>query len=384
MKIKISEILVGERKRKARKTEEIAQSIKTIGLINPITIDNDYKLIAGLNRLEACKLLGYEFIECNVLSICGLKSRLAEIDENLIRDDLSVFENAQWLADRKRIYLELFPDTKAGGDRKSENIKIQNLDFDSQEKPESFIDSTARLTDKSRSVIAESIKIATDLKEFSNDIADLPIADKKTELLDLSRIAKKEPEKAAAIIHEIKQYPEVKSSEIIKKHVHVAQNSGENEWYTPARLIESARLVMASIDLDPASSAIANQTVKASAFYTKEDDGLSKAWSGNVWMNPPYAQPLMNQFAAKLIIELENINQAIVLVNNATETRWFQSLLEKCTAVCFPSSRVKFLDPTGKEGAPLQGQAIIYFGNNPDLFINEFSQYGASLYHVEL
>jgi len=183
---------------------------------------------------------------------------------------------------------------------------------------------------------------------------------------------------------EIKEEIAVKTEEIVKKHVHVAQNSGENEWYTPARLIESARWVMASIDLDPASSAIANQTVKASAFYTKEDDGLSKAWSGNVWMNPPYAQPLMNQFAAKLIIELENINQAIVLVNNATETRWFQSLLEKCTAVCFPSSRVKFLDPTGKEGAPLQGQAIIYFGNNPDLFINEFSQYGASLYHVEL
>ena len=183
---------------------------------------------------------------------------------------------------------------------------------------------------------------------------------------------------------EIKEEIAVKTEEIVKKHVHVAQNSGENEWYTPSRFIESARLVMASIDLDPASSAIANQTVKASAFYTKEDDGLSKAWSGNVWMNPPYAQPLMNQFAAKLISELDNISQAIVLVNNATETRWFQSLLEKCTAVCFPAARVKFLDPTGKEGAPLQGQAIIYFGNNPDLFINEFSQYGASLCHVEL
>ena len=88
------------------------------------------------------------------------------------------------------------------------------------------------------------------------------------------------------------------------------------------------------------------------------------------------------EIAEKIVNELVNINQAIVLVNNATETKWFQSLIEKCNSVCFPSSRIKFLDPQGKEGAPLQGQAIIYFGQQKSLFSAEFSKYGAVFYHA--
>ena len=164
-----------------------------------------------------------------------------------------------------------------------------------------------------------------------------------------------------------------------KKHVHVAQNSGENEWYTPPQFIESARLVMGSIDTDPASNPIANATVKAARFFTKDEDGLKQKWDGNVWMNPPYAQPLMSQFAEAISEKFESgeIEQAIILVNNATETQWFQRMASVASAVCFPKSRVKFLDPNGKPGAPLQGQAIIYMGDNRRVFRDEFRKYGA-------
>lgn len=162
----------------------------------------------------------------------------------------------------------------------------------------------------------------------------------------------------------------------VQKRPHVSFNSGNNEWYTPIDYIEAARDVMGSIDFDPASSEIANETVKAEEYYTAETNGLDKTWHGNVWMNPPYASDLIGKFIDKLIEELPNIEQAMVLVNNATETEWFNKLIPQASAVCFPRSRVKFYMPDGKTGAPLQGQAIIYFGSHYDKFINVFTQKG--------
>ena len=167
--------------------------------------------------------------------------------------------------------------------------------------------------------------------------------------------------------------------------VHVSHNSGENEWYTPEYIIDAAKETMGSIDLDPATSELANETVKAEEIFTKEDDGLDKEWSGNVWLNPPYALPLINEFSDKLISELDNIDQACVLVNNATETNWFQNMLEVCDAVCFLKSRVKFIDMNGKaSGAPLQGQAVLYFGNRFKEFTIKYNNYGICMTRIEV
>lgn len=160
---------------------------------------------------------------------------------------------------------------------------------------------------------------------------------------------------------------------------HVTFNSGNNEWYTPPEYIDAARAVMGDIDLDPASSVIANKTVGADVFYTEADNGLSRSWSGRVWMNPPYASELIGKFCEKLVAHYTEgrVSQAVVLVNNATETAWFNQLIFVADAVIFTRGRVKFLDMDGnRAGAPLQGQAIIYMGENTDDFLSEFSAFG--------
>ena len=162
----------------------------------------------------------------------------------------------------------------------------------------------------------------------------------------------------------------------VLKRPHVSYNSGNSEWYTPAEYIELAHEVMGNIDLDPASSEIANKIVQAKKYYTAENDGLSQEWSGNIWLNPPYASELINKFVDKFISELAKINQAIILVNNATETEWFNKLVRHSSALCFPSGRVKFNRPDGTIGAPLQGQALIYFGEQAKKFIEIFKVKG--------
>ena len=158
---------------------------------------------------------------------------------------------------------------------------------------------------------------------------------------------------------------------------HVAHNSGNNEWYTPKEYIDAAREVMGDIDLDPASCEVANKTVNAKKFYTEHENGLTKQWYGKVWLNPPYARSQILQFVKKLVNS--EIEQAIVLINNATETTWFHLLLSRANAVVFPKGRVKFLMPNGTRGHPLQGQAVVYYGENVRKFITEFGKFGIVL-----
>lgn len=164
---------------------------------------------------------------------------------------------------------------------------------------------------------------------------------------------------------------------------HVTHNTGNNEWYTPSIYIEAARQVMGSIDVDPASSDKANEIVKAKQYYDTEDDGRMQNWEGNAWMNPPYAQPLIAEFCNLLVKKYQagEIHQACVLVNNATETLFYQDMLKVCEAVCFVKGRVKFIDEQGIEsGAPLQGQTILYFGNHVTEFGMMFEPFGVILY----
>lgn len=161
-------------------------------------------------------------------------------------------------------------------------------------------------------------------------------------------------------------------------HNHRAQGTGENEWYTPVEHIESAKAVLGDIDLDPATSELANEKVQAKAIFTQEDNGLKQPWNGRVWLNPPYSQPAISHFAEKLASEWEQgrLESAIALTHNYTDTQWFHRMAKACTAICFTRGRIGFVNPEGKKAAPTQGQAFFYFGDDPATFHSEFSKHG--------
>ena len=161
--------------------------------------------------------------------------------------------------------------------------------------------------------------------------------------------------------------------------VHGSHNlSGNIEWYTPPKYIEAAIKVMGGIDLDPCTSQLAQQVVKAATFYTIDDDGLKQNWGGRVWMNPPYAANTITKFVEKILAHLDNgsVTQAIMLTHNNADTAWFHKAAMRSDSVCFTRGRVRFYDEKGEGNSPTHGHVFIYFGKRKKRFEDVFSEFG--------
>lgn len=156
--------------------------------------------------------------------------------------------------------------------------------------------------------------------------------------------------------------------------------SKNNEWYTPFRYVEAARKLMHGIDLDPASCESANVTVQATLYYDISTNGLTKDWTGRVWLNPPYGYTdgKSNQaiWSGRLIDQFKNkiTAEAVLLVNAAVDTKWFQDLFE--FPVCLTLGRINFSTPESTLSGSTHGSAFVYFGSQLDRFAEIFSEFG--------
>lgn len=327
----------------------LADAIEESGLRESIkTLEG--QILDGRNRLAACKLAGVEprFEEAKDV---GDPVRYV-VNLNLHRRHLSESQRAMAAARAANMTVG----------RSETNASIEAISQPA----------AAALLNVSRSGAQRAIKV------LDRGAPGLP------EMVDRAQVPVSVAAKLAALPMAAQVAAVAAGPEAVKEAAkpHVTHASGDQEWYTPAQIIEAARAAMGSIDLDPASCEEANAVVQAGRYYTKEDDGLSQEWSGNVWLNPPYAAQMMHAFADRLsdAITSGDCAQATILVNNATETRWFQKMASVASAICFPTGRVKFWHPdTTKGSTPLQGQAVIYCGGNADFFADEFSPIGLVL-----
>ena len=154
--------------------------------------------------------------------------------------------------------------------------------------------------------------------------------------------------------------------------------TGAVDWYTPGWCLDLVRQVLGGIDCDPASSAQAQEHVRAAQWYGTANNGLMHPWHGRVWLNPPYRQPAISRFVSKLIqeVDLGRTTAAILLANNATDAAWFHAAHGQAQGICYPRGRIAFLRPDGTAGNPPQGQAFLYFGTDLERFAEIFGQIG--------
>lgn len=171
-----------------------------------------------------------------------------------------------------------------------------------------------------------------------------------------------------------------------------SQYRDSDAWYTPKSYVDAARRVMGGIDLDPFSSEEANKTVGAPLIFTEKLSAFDRPWRTSrmvaeypdglrVWMNPPYSAGLIHRATAAFLEARAagHIQQAVVLVNNSTDTQWFKALREAAEAVCMTTHRIAFETLDGKRvSGNTRGQVFFYFGSaaQAEAFTVEFSAYG--------
>jgi phage N-6-adenine-methyltransferase len=162
----------------------------------------------------------------------------------------------------------------------------------------------------------------------------------------------------------------------LEQKVGALKSSESAEWYTPARYIAAARYVLGGIDLDPASSALANEVVGSTTYYGGAEDGLEQPWSGRVFLNPPYGNACAS-FVAKALSEYEAGRvEALILLLNAysTDVSWFQRLWDH--VLCFTDHRIDFYSPNGSGGNTTHGSVFVYLGSESEKFATAFRQFG--------
>ena len=210
MRIKISEIKInpGRREAEPKAIEELAKSIAAVGLMNPVTLDQNNTLIAGLHRLEAAKLLGWTEIECTAMGMDDVQAELAEIDENIVRTRLNRQELCEQLLRRKEIYETIHPETRHGM-RNGQTAKNANL---ATLETKSFAEDTAEKTGMSKRAVSRLLQIANNLTGDARRIVEAHNMTQDT-ALKLSRLQHDEQVEAASMLaagtmESVEQYQE--------------------------------------------------------------------------------------------------------------------------------------------------------------------------------
>ena len=367
--VEIHDVVVpSKRHRRLRDYEALARSINLVGLQNPITVTAEFVLVSGLHRLNACKSLGWETIPSIAVDTDELSGELREIDENLIREDLTILEQGKHLARRMQIL-------EAMGQRAEFGMGRGNTATDAGFYTTADIAKEMKVSERT---VRNYIRVGEDITEEAADIVNGDLVELKKDtpystgqLLELAKTPAEHQADVVSLIAARDDVDSVWSAKRVLAGTSLHFSSESAEWYTPREIVERVLRAMGEIDLDPCSNE--EKGIPAGKHYTELDDGLAQSWRGRVYMNPPYGRKIIDEWTGKLLYEFDagNVTEAVALVPARTDTQWFVSLNR--FPICFVTGRLKFSESENSASFP---SALFYLGPNREAFISAFKDLG--------
>lgn len=164
------------------------------------------------------------------------------------------------------------------------------------------------------------------------------------------------------------------------KYYSTNQRQGStNTWLTPRSILDA----LGEFDLDPCATISMPEWVGAKTFLTENENGMERAWTGRVFMNPPYGRSWAKVYKIDdWMNKLSTHGNGIALVFARMDTRWWNKhVWSRADAVLFLHKRVCFCDEQGRpSGAGIMTSALVAYGENNATVLKDCTLKGQFFY----
>jgi uncharacterized ParB-like nuclease family protein len=208
------------------KVIDLMDSIKMLGLLNPLILSCDGFLLAGVHRYIACDRLGLTEIACTIKPFKNNtpEAKLLRIDENLQRNELTALEQGEQLVEREKILKTLDRRAQSGWNR---NQHTDNMGDEIYSLPKRTED-LAREMGISKKTAQNRKQMINGLTEAHRDqIRGTKLANQPSNLLRIAKI--KDPERKQRVIDKMLSDTPPETVNIAIKEVRIEAGEISNE-----------------------------------------------------------------------------------------------------------------------------------------------------------
>lgn len=146
----------------------------------------------------------------------------------------------------------------------------------------------------------------------------------------------------------------------LRGSLEVMTSSRSGDWATDPAVYQQLAVEFGGFELDPCAS---HDNHKCARYFTADDDGLEREWTGRVFMNPPYGRTLgrtLGHWMQKAWEASQSTAELVVcLVPARTDVRWWHEYAVR-GEVRFVKGRLRFGDLRAPAPFP---SAIVVFRN---------------------